>query len=298
MKEGDASTQERKRKALGRGLEALLPTVERRPAGSSIPSVPMASIDPDPSQPRQRFAAEELEDLVKSVKSTGVIQPIIVRPTTAGRFRIVAGERRWRAAQKAGLAEIPAIVRRVSEEEALLIQLIENLHREDLNPMEVAAGCRRVAETFGYTQERIAEALGKSRVSIANTMRLLALPEGVQKMIAEETLSEGHGRAILLAESPSLQSEIARMAAKKGLTVRATEMLARQLSRKAGRGAARSRSGVSPEIKDLAEQIMRSLGARVEIRHSKSGKGSLVIHYSSLDELDGILGRFMGSRHR
>ncbi len=237
--------------------------------------------------------------LVESLRRRGVIQPIVVRRMPGGRFQVIAGERRWRAAREAGLAQVPVVVRQAGEDEALEVSLIENLQREDLNPMDAANAYARLVEDHGYSQDRVATALGRSRPAIANTMRLLSLPETVQQMVADQTLSEGHARAVLTAEGPARQIQVAREAVKQGLSVRATEKLARTAAepgRSQGPGA--SKAPTSPEIHDLEEQLQRALSARVRILHRKAGNGEMRVRYSSLDELDSILDTMLGKRRR
>jgi ParB family chromosome partitioning protein len=284
----------KKRRALGRGLDALLPEREK-PARSKGPStLPLALIDPNPDQPRRSFDREALESLATSLTKRGVIQPVLVRPVAGGRYQIMAGERRWRAAQKAGLKEIPVVIRKAAEDEAFELSLIENLQREDLNPMEAAEAYHRLMDEHGHSQEQLAAAVGKSRPAVANTLRLITLPEGVKKMVASGTLSEGHARAVLQAEGAARQLQVAREAVRKGLSVRETERLARAR----GKPGVKRGPTTSAEVRDLEEQLQRTLSARVVIKHARSGKGSIRIHYGSLDDLDAILSRIMGRRRR
>ena len=280
-------SSKRKRKALGRGLDALLPEGGTSTDGSPG-TLPVSSIYPNPDQPRKRFDPNSLNALARSIRERGVIQPIVVRPGKDGRWQIIAGERRWRAAGEAGLAEVPVIVRRAAEDEALLVSLVENLEREDLNSVEIAETYHRLMDEHAMSQDEVAAAIGKSRSAVANTLRLLTLPESVQRLVAEEKLSEGHARAVLQAEGANRQIKLAREVVKRHLSVRETERLARK-----ARGSTRSPRlpSRSPEVRDLEEHLMRSLSARVEVRHGRKGKGSLIIHYGSLDELDGILNR-------
>ncbi len=284
----------KKRRALGRGLDALLPEREK-PARSKGPStLPLALIDPNPEQPRRSFDPEALESLATSLQKRGVIQPVLVRPVAGGRYQIMAGERRWRAAQKAGLEEIPVVIRKAEEGEAFELSLIENLQREDLNPMEAAEAYHRLMDEHGHSQEQLAAAVGKSRPAVANTLRLLTLPESVKKMVASGQLSEGHARAALQAEGAALQLQVAREAVRRGLSVRETERLARTQARTGGRRP----PSTSAEVRDLEDQLKRALSARVVIKHARSGKGSIRIHYGSLDDLDEILAKIMGRRRR
>jgi ParB family chromosome partitioning protein len=285
-----------KRRALGRGLDALIPEREDAPAPESeTRSLPVAVIRPNPEQPRKRFDDESMQSLADSLKRRGLIQPIVVRKMGGNRYQIIAGERRWRAAQKAGLREVPVIVRRAGEDEALEVSLIENIQREDLNAIDTASAYLRLMEDHGYSQEQVAAAVGRNRSTVANTLRLLTLPESVQAMVAEGALSEGHARAVLQADGAAAQVQAARTAVDRGLSVRETEKLARRGPR--GRETTR-KATKSPEIRDLEEQLQRALSARVRIRHSKKGSGELSIRYGSLDELDSILSGILGRRRR
>jgi ParB family chromosome partitioning protein len=283
------------RRALGRGLDALLPERDAKKSPSGPGTLPVARIDPNPDQPRKRFDAQSLDELVASLKTRGIIQPIVVRKVEGGRYQIIAGERRYRAAIQAGLSEVPVTIRQADEEEALEVSLIENVQREDLNAIDAAFAYARLVEEHGYSQEQVANALGKSRPAIANTIRLLSLPESVQKLVSEGALTEGHARAVLLADGPSRQIQVARVAVARSLSVRETEKLART---SVGSSSGKQKPQASPEIRDLQDQLQRSLGARVVLRHAKSGKGEVKIHYSSLDELDSILDRILGKKRR
>jgi ParB family chromosome partitioning protein len=283
----------RKRKALGRGLDALLPDSGRR--GSAPASVPLDRIEPSPDQPRKSFDPEKLEALARSLARRGLIQPIVVRPVRDGRYQIVAGERRFRAARMAGLAEVPVVVRSAAELEAYEVRLVENLQREDLNPIEAAEAYHRLIDEHGQSQEQVATAVGRSRPAVANTLRLLTLPEAVTKMLLDGTLSEGHARAVLLAEGAARQVQVAREVARRGLSVREAERLARLQAGPRRAGPARS---TSAEVRDLEDQLKRALGARVQLRHGRGGKGSITIRYSSLDELDSLLDRMLGRKRR
>jgi ParB family chromosome partitioning protein len=279
-----------RRKALGRGLESILPEVlgDRLPKGRAVTLVPITMLSRNPNQARQSFSKESIAELAQSLQQHGVLQPILVRPQTGGRYEIVAGERRWRAAQTAGLAEIPVIVRQISEKQAAEINLIENIHREDLNPIEAAEGTRRLMKEHGYTQEQLAERLCKSRPALANLLRLLDLPIPIQEMIRAGKIAEGHGRALLRVENERVMIKLAMDVAEKGLSVREAERLAAQLSRPPS--PAQPRKGrTSPEIKELCDRLQRKLGTRVDLRHSRKGKGRLEIYYRNLDELDRIL---------
>lgn len=284
----------KKRRALGRGLDALLPERDRPDDDRATTTIEVALIEPNPGQPRKSFDAEGLESLARSLEKRGLIQPVVVRPLRGGRYQVVAGERRWRAARKAGLERIPVIVRRAAEDEAFEMSLIENLQREDLNPMEAAEAYHRLMDEHGHSQDQVASAVGKSRPAVANTLRLLTLPEAVKKMVASGALSEGHARAVLLTEGAGPQLQVAREAVRRGLSVRETERLARSR----GRTARPRPSARSAEVRDLEDRLERALGARVEIKHTRKGRGQLKIHYASLDALDSILDRILGRKRR
>jgi ParB family chromosome partitioning protein len=282
-----------RRKALGRGLEAILPEIQGDRPGSrdrGVTMVPITLVVRNPHQARQVFTKESLESLAHSMKEHGIIQPLIVRPQAGGKYEIVAGERRWRAAQLAGLPDVPVIVRQLSEKEAGEINLIENLHRDDLNPMEVAEKCRQLIGEHGYTQEQLAEQIGKSRSALTNLLRLLDLPMPVQEMVRTGRLTEGHARALLRIEQERTRIKLAMEVAAKQLSVRETEILAARLAGAAASPAAEpKKSRVSPEIRELCGRLQRKLGTKVDVRHSRRGSGRMEIYYRSLDELDRIL---------
>ncbi len=279
-----------KRRGLGRGLDALLgEATEQSGEGSErLRELPVDQLESGRYQPRREFDPAALQELSRSIRAQGVVQPIVVRPLPGGeRYEIIAGERRWRAAQLAELSAIPAIVREIPDEMAMAIALIENIQREDLNPLEEAGAFRRLVDEFGMTHQAVADAVGRSRVAVSNLMRLLDLAAAVKTRIAEGELEMGHARA-LLALDESAQAEAARQVAEKGLTVRQTEALVRRLQA----GAADKPAGEAapdPNIRRLQDDLAERLGARVEISHGQRGRGRLVIRYNSLDELDGIL---------
>ncbi len=293
---------------LGRGLSALLGDVTREepvttaPGGSApsraVQSIEIALIHPHPEQPRRHFDEGALQELAESISKRGVIQPIIVRPHGGG-FQIVAGERRWRAAQRAQLHRIPAIVRDFDEAETLEIALIENIQREDLNPIEEAKAYRKLIGQFDHSQEALARLVGKSRSHIANLMRLLDLPEGVQQAVTEQRLSMGHARALIGA--PDCEG-LARTVEQKGLSVRDTEALVRR-SRKGGSAPVASAravptGGKDPDIAALEEHLADILGLKVDITHGEGGgaAGHLTLRYSTLDQLDMLCLRLTGER--
>jgi ParB family chromosome partitioning protein len=293
---------------LGRGLSALLgeasndvPVQGSEPAAQEAPSsgqrsiqlIEISRISPHPDQPRRHFDAAALDELAESIATRGVIQPIVVRPAGVDLFQIVAGERRWRAAQKAQLHRIPAIVRDFSESETLEIALVENIQREDLNPIEEAQAYKRLIDQFGHSQEALARIVGKSRSHVANLMRLLDLPEDVQDLVMTGRLSMGHGRALIgVPGCAALAEEIAR----KGLSVRETERLvrkARESARGGSSGASSIGAGRDPDLIAMEEHLADLLGLRVGIVH-EGGKGALTLHYSNLDQLDMICQRLTG----
>ncbi|WP_424988215.1 ParB/RepB/Spo0J family partition protein [Microbulbifer sp. S227A] len=290
-----------KPRGLGRGLSALMADVSTesqstdRPVGPDI-HVPIEKLFANPNQPRRRFAQEDLDDLTASIKEKGVLQPLIVRPREGGTYEIVAGERRWRASQQAQLHEVPVLVRDFDDVEVLEVAIIENIQRADLNAVEEAAGYKQLMESFGHTQERLAEALGKSRSHIANLMRLLTLPGDVQNMLQEGALTAGHARALVTAEEPS---SLARAIVKGGLSVRATEALVKKQA--SGELQARKKKQAGPAEKDadtraLEADLSANLGMKVAISH-KPGQdsGEITIKYGDLDDLDTLCRLLSGS---
>lgn len=274
-------------KGLGRGLDALLGAAEEpAAAGDILGTLSIDALQPGRYQPRSRMDPEALAELAGSIKSQGVMQPILVRPLEAGRYEILAGERRWRAARMAGLTEVPALVREVPDRHALAIALIENLQREDLNPLEEATGVKRLIDEFGMTHVEAAEVLGRSRTAVTNALRLLELAPPVQELLREGKLDMGHARALLAL--PALkQVELARLAVAKQLSVRQVEALvAGQAQRSAPAAAAR----VDRDVARLEEEVSQRLGTAVKIQSGmKPGSGKLVIQYSTLDQLDTLL---------
>jgi ParB family transcriptional regulator, chromosome partitioning protein len=286
--------QPKGRKALGKGLGALIPS-----AGSSVPGspvnrgymlCPIERIYPQTGQPRQHFNEEQLAGLVDSIKEQGVIQPAIVRRREKGDgYELIAGERRWRAAQMAGLKELPVVVKDVDSADAFEMALVENIQREDLNPIEEAEAIKRLIDEHGYTQEEVATRIGRQRVTVTNCLRLLGLPEAVRAMVIEGDLTEGHARALLQAPSQTRMIALARVVKSKGLSVRETERRARAEAA-SPKAASQEAKQKSPEVISLIEKLQRTLGARVDIKDTK-GKGRIEITYTSYDELDGILNR-------
>jgi len=278
-----------KHKGLGRGLDALLGAETRRSAGDDeLVQLPVTSLRPGKYQPRTRMDEGSLAELAASIKARGVIQPIVARAVGSSQYEILAGERRWRAARMAGLESVPAVVREVPDEAALGIGLIENIQREDLNPLEEANGLKRLIEEFRLTHEQVAGAIGRSRVGVTNLLRLLDLAPAVQSMLQEGRIDMGHARA-LLALSKARQVEVAEQIAAKGLSVREAERLVQQATLPPAAKAAAPR--LDADSRRLQEELSESLGASVHLKPRASGKGSVVIDYSSLDELSGIVKR-------
>jgi len=274
-------------KGLGRGLDALLGGADEPAAGvEALSMIAIDALQPGRYQPRTRMAPEPLAELAESIKSQGVMQPILVRPIGAGRYEIVAGERRWRAARMAGLATVPALVREVPDRQALAAALIENLQREDLNPIEEATGLKRMIEEFGMTHVDAAQTLGRSRAAVTNALRLLELAPPVQELVREGQLDMGHVRALLVL--PALkQIELAREAVEKQLSVRQVEQRVAALGKRA---PARVRARTDRDVARLEEEWSQRLGTTVNIQTgAKAGSGKLVIHYASLDQLDALL---------
>ncbi len=274
-------------KGLGRGLDALLGTDEPAAVGGdALASLAIDALQPGRFQPRARIGQEGLAELAESIKAQGVMQPILARPLGAGRYEIVAGERRWRAARMAGLATVPALVRDVPDRNALAIALIENLQREDLNPLDEAQGIKRLTEEFGMTHAEAAQAVGRSRAAITNALRLLELAPPVQQLLREGKLDMGHARALL--GLPALkQIDVAREAVARQLSVRQVEKRVAGLT---ARPTARARS--DRDVARLEDELSAQLGTTVSIRTGlKPGTGKLVIQYSSLDQLEALLNR-------
>lgn len=254
-----------------------------------LKQIPIEFLQPGQYQPRKDMHPEALEELAASIRVQGIMQPIIVRPITSSgnhpKYEIIAGERRWRAAQIAGLHDVPAIIRNVSDEAAIAMALIENIQRENLNPMEEAVALHRLQEEFELTQQQVAEAVGKSRVTVTNLLRLMNLNEDVKTLLEHGDIEMGHARA-LLGLHDQAQSEAARMVVAKSFTVRQTEALVRGWQETQNTPA---RAPRNPDIQRLETKLGERLGAKVELKHNAKGKGKLVINYASLDELDGIL---------
>ena len=253
-----------------------------------LKNIPIDLIQRGKYQPRTDMHEDALEELAASIRAQGVMQPIVVRPISSDKYEIIAGERRWRATQIAGLDSIPAIIKPVGDEAAIAMSLIENIQRENLNPIEEAMALKRLQDEFELTQQEVADAVGKSRATVANLMRLIGLTIDVRRMLEHGDLEMGHARALL--SLPDIQqSEAARSVVGKGLSVRQTESLVRRLIAEAGANNSAGPKMVDPDIKNLEESLAGKLGAKVMIQHTAKGKGQLVLKYNSLDELDGIL---------
>jgi ParB family chromosome partitioning protein len=290
-----------KKKRLGRGLDALLSkpvadmTVASGGVDGTLKNIPLDLLQRGQYQPRLDIRQDTLEELANSIRSQGVVQPIVARPLAgksgaAQRYEIVAGERRWRAAQMAGLAEIPAVIREVEDEAAIAMALIENIQRENLNPLEEAKALDRLIREFHLTHQEAADAVGRSRVTVSNLLRLLELSDKVKPMLESRQIEMGHARALLSIINPVQQFDAARQVVKKGLSVRETEQLVRRIM--TGQGMAKksaTRAAPSADIRRLEKEISEKLGAKVQLDHSGKGFGKLIISYHSLDELDGIL---------
>ncbi|WP_328190215.1 ParB/RepB/Spo0J family partition protein [Marinobacter sp. OP 3.4] len=285
-----------KKRGLGeRGLGALLANsrvnLDEEPSNhdGELRDIPIDLIQRGRYQPRRDMDPAALQELADSIRQQGVMQPVVVRPIEEGRFELIAGERRWRAAQMAELDSLPAIIRAVSDEAAIAMALIENIQRENLNPIEEAFALQRLQDEFGLTQAQVAEAVGKSRTTITNLLRLIGLSEDVRIMLEHGDLEMGHGRA-MLSLPPELQLQVARQVVAKSLSVRQTEALVRRVQNENPQKKKKNQGEVDPNIRALQDDLAERLGARVSIDHGQRGKGKLVIEYSSLDELDGILG--------
>ncbi|GLR12140.1 ParB/RepB/Spo0J family partition protein [Chitinimonas viridis] len=275
-----------KLKGLGRGLDALLGSAA--PVEEKLQTLPIHYLQPGKYQPRSHMDEHALADLAESIRTQGVIQPVLVRETGVDRYEIIAGERRWRAAQKAGLTELPAVVRKVSDEVVLVMALIENIQRENLNPLEEAVGLQRLIDEFGMTHEACAHAIGKSRSAVTNLLRLLNLAEPVRELLMQGAIDMGHARALLTLPVIK-QVELARMIAEKGLSVRETEKLVQALQAGKPAPAAITDKKLDPDLARLQEDLSDKLGAKVQIAANRQGRGKVTIEYGSLDQLDSLL---------
>ncbi len=296
-----------KRKALGRGLAALIPgapalSVASPPpvasggSGGGLQNVAIEEIHPSRDQPRKMFDEARIEELAASIRAQGVIQPLVVRKREAGGYELIAGERRWRAAQRAGLHDVPAVIRDVVPTRAFEMAMVENLQREDLNPIEEAAGYQRLIAELGYTQESLAARVGKDRTTITNALRLLRLPEEVRSLVVDGRVSMGHARALLGLESTDAMVRLARRVAAREMSVRQVEGLVRREREDHGNGAGSTPPArPSASARDLGERLSRGIGVQVKVVEAGPGRGHLELHYHSLDELDTLIGRLLPS---
>ncbi|HEX8948154.1 MAG TPA: ParB/RepB/Spo0J family partition protein [Dissulfurispiraceae bacterium] len=269
--------------ALGKGLESLLPE-----KGEEVIQIDIEKILPNKQQPRKVFKDEALKDLSASIKEKGVLQPVIVSRAGDGTFTLIAGERRWRASHLAGLKKIPALIKDVSSQDAIEIALIENIQREELNPLETAEAFNRLIRDFHLTQEALSQRVSKDRATIANYLRLLKLPDEIKSLVNSSSLSMGHAKALLSIEVRQKQIEAAREIMKRGLSVREAEALCKKLAGAATQGKPKKKKEKLPEVADLEDRLTKSLGTKVQIRH-KDKQGKIEIDYYSLDELDRLL---------
>jgi ParB family transcriptional regulator, chromosome partitioning protein len=291
-----------KRKVLGRGLDTLLPgrglqslvpgapaqaAAQQSASTDSVREIAVELIDRSPYQPRTRFEEAGLQELADSMRVSGILQPVTVRALEGGRYQLVAGERRWLAAQRAGKATVPAIVRQLSNEQAMEIAIVENLQREDLNPVEQARAYERLSREFGLTQEQMAQRTGKERSSVANFLRLLKLPAPVLSLIESGQLSFGHGKALMPLDSPEAMLQLAQRAAAQAMSVRQLEAAVAQLLHPAP-AAAKVERMLDPNVRQAEQTLQRSLGLRVQI-HDNKGKGKIVVAYNSLEDFDRVL---------
>jgi ParB family chromosome partitioning protein len=278
-----------KKPGLGRGLDVLLSTTRKSspPADEVIlKTLPVEQIQPGTYQPRSHMDAQALQELADSIKAQGLVQPIVVRRLTLGGYELIAGERRWRAAQLAGLTAIPAVIREIPDQAAAAMSLIENIQREDLNSLEEALALRRLIDEFGLTHQQTAEAVGRSRAAVTNLLRLLELSPEVKELVEQRLLEMGHARALLSLTQEAVQVKVAQKVALRQLSVRETERLVKNLLD--GNPPAKPVK-ISVDIQRLEQQLAEQLGAKVAIRYNKRGRGKMVIEYNNLDELDGIL---------
>jgi ParB family chromosome partitioning protein len=295
-----------KRQALGRGLAALIPGAKppEAPAPTVAAPIPGRAADglrtlaiedvhPAPGQPRKQFDDVRLDELAESIKAQGIIQPLVVRLREGGGYELIAGERRWRAAQRAGLHEVPAVVRDVAEKRAFEMALVENLQREDLNPIEEAQGFQRLIDEFGYTQEALAGRVGKDRSTVANALRLLRLPTPVRALVVEGRLQMGHARALLGLEQVEAIERLARRVVARDLSVRQVEALVKHEREGGTHKAPAAPAAPSSSARDLGERLSRALGTRVRVVETGPGTGHLEVSYHSLDQLDAVLARIL-----
>jgi ParB family chromosome partitioning protein len=295
------ATIDPKRRALGKGLDSLLPSVHA-PAAASVAEgeggkpreIPLDQIDPNPFQTRSRVNEEQLAELAASITANGVVQPVLVRPLASGRFQLIAGERRWRASQLAGKAAIPAILRQVSDEQAMEITIVENLQRSDLNPMEQARAFERLSRDFHMTQEQMAVRTGKDRASVANFLRLLRLPSTVQVRVESGDLSFGHARTLIAFEHAEEMEKAAQHVIRFSLSVRQTETYVQGLLHpERNKKEPKSEPPIDPNVREVQERLQRALGLKVNIE-DRNGRGKVIIEYAKLEDFDTLLERLAG----
>jgi ParB family chromosome partitioning protein len=294
------TTIDPKRKALGRGLESLLPRTAPTPppdaasapatSAEGVREIPLELIDPNPYQTRTRLDEAALEELAASIRASGVVQPIVVRYIDGGRYQLIAGQRRWAASQRAGKAAIPALVRQVSNEQAMEMTIIENLQREDLNPMEQARAFERLSNEFGLTQEQMQQRTGKDRASISNFMRLLRLPLAVQAQISAGGLTMGHAKALMMLDSEELVLKMTERVVREALSVRQTEQKVHEWMTPTGPQPEVDRRSSDPNVRAMERDLERLLGMRVRIQ-DRGGRGKITFEYGSLEQFDGIVER-------
>jgi ParB family transcriptional regulator, chromosome partitioning protein len=279
-----------RRGGLGRGLGALIPTgpAEEEITGARFDDLPLDAIEPNPRQPREVFDEEALAELVTSVREVGVLQPVVVRETAPGRYQLIMGERRWRACREAGLATVPAIIRETRDDALLRDALLENLHRQQLNPLEEAAAYEQLLQEFGVTHEELATRLGRSRSHVSNTLRLLGLPAGVQRRVAAGVLSAGHARALLALDDDEAREALATRIVAEGLSVRAVEEIVALGDGEPAARQPRTRRPVAPALAGLAERLSDALETRVSVELGRR-RGKLVVQFATIDDLERIV---------
>ncbi len=276
------------RSGLGKGLDALIPGGSSGLSEGGASQVPVGAITRNPRQPRQTFREDELEELAASIREHGIIQPLIVAPALGGMYTLIAGDRRWQAARRAGLKTVPVVIRNASDQQLLELALIENVQRADLNPIEEAQAFQHLASEFGMSHEAIAARVGKSRVSVTNTLRLLDAASAVQQALVNEKITEGHARALLTLASTRAQELALHRVVNLDLSVRQTELFARKLS--GHKAAPKKKAGRNPDLSDIEKRLRTSLGTKITLKHGRKG-GTLTIHYYSDEELEALLKR-------
>jgi ParB family transcriptional regulator, chromosome partitioning protein len=283
-----------KKRGLGRGLDVLLGGGSHEPEtlsdGERLKTLPIEQLQPGKYQPRSQMDPARLQELSDSIRAQGMIQPIVARPIGRDRYEIIAGERRWRAAQLAELRDVPVVLREVDDHAALAMALIENIQREDLNPLEEAVALQRLIDEFALTHQQAADAVGRSRAAVSNLLRLLELPDGVRKLVERGSIEMGHARALLTLPAPQAEA-LARQAADEQWSVREIERRVQALQRAAPAKPVPAKASADADIAALERELGETLGARVAVQHGRGGRGKLVIEYHSVDELDGILQR-------